>query len=163
MGGTRFGWVRLAAVRPGGPFRPPAGVLAVRSLGCLAALLLAALALTPMSASAEPLCTDTWTGPSEGEWTTAEDWSTGKVPTSTDVACIGSGKTVNVTAGTNATGVIQGEGTLAISGGSLEVANALEVSSIATLSAICQRAQKKKGKENPRIVLPGTSPSRRPT
>jgi adhesin HecA-like repeat protein len=54
------------------------------------------------------------------------------VPTSTDVACIGSGKAVKVTEGTNQTGVVQGEGTLSITGGSLEVANVLEASSIKT-------------------------------
>jgi RHS repeat-associated protein len=135
MGGTRFGSARLAEARMGGPRRLPTGVLAVRGLGCLVALLVAILVLAPASALAEPVCTDTWTGPAEGNWTTAEDWSTGKVPTSADVACIGAGKTVNVTAGANQTGVVQGEGTLAISGGSLEVASVLEVSSIATLSA----------------------------
>ncbi len=101
---------------------------------CLVAVVLAVVLVLTAGASAESLCTDTWTGPGEGNWTTAEDWSTGKVPTSTDVACIGSGKTVDVTVGTNQTGVVQGEGTLVISGGSLEVANVLEVSSIATLS-----------------------------
>jgi hypothetical protein len=62
------------------------------------------------------------------------DWSLGTVPTSTDVACIGSGKTVKVTEGINQAGVVQGEGTLVISGGSLEVASALESSSIKGLS-----------------------------
>jgi hypothetical protein len=60
------------------------------------------------------------------------DWSTGKVPASTDVACIGSGKTVKVIEGTNQTGVVQGDGTLVISGGALEVASVLERSSIKT-------------------------------
>ncbi len=94
------------------------------------------LALSPAIASAESLCTDTWTGPAEGSWRTAEDWSAGKVPSSTDVACIGSGKTVKVTEGTNQAGVVQGAGTLVISGGSLEVSSALEVSSIARLSVV---------------------------
>ena len=133
MSGTRFGRAWLA-VCAGGRGRIGTGALSGRCLGCLAVLLVAILALAPTSASAESLCTDTWTGPAEGEWTTAEDWSTGKVPTSTDVACIGSGKTVKVTAGTNETGVVQGEGTLVISGGSLEVANVLEVSSIKGLA-----------------------------
>ena len=117
MGATRFGSARIAAVDAERPWRLSTGVLAVRSLGCLAALLVVILALAPASASAEPMCTDTWTGPSEGEWTTTEDWSTGKVPTSTSVACIGLGKTVKVTAGTNETGVAQGEGTLVIRAG----------------------------------------------
>ena len=133
MGGTRFGRARLAEARMGGPRRLPAGVPAAKSFGCLVALLVAILALVPASASAESLCTDTWTGPSEGNWTTAEDWSASKVPTSTDVACVGSGKAVDVTSGANQAGVVQGAGTLAISGGSLELASGLEVSTIASL------------------------------
>ncbi len=120
------------AVRAGLSCRLRADALAVKSAGCLATLLVAILTLAP-GASAESLCTDSWSGPGEGNWTTAEDWSTGKVPTSTDVACIGSGKTVDVTSGTNQTGVVQGKGTLSISNGSLEVANALEASSLSTL------------------------------
>jgi len=49
------------------------------------------------------------------------------------VACIGSGKLAKVSEGANQVGVVQGEGTLAILGGSLEVANALEASSIGGL------------------------------
>jgi RHS repeat-associated protein len=84
----------------------------------------------PAGASAEPLCTDTWTGASEGTWQTATNWSTGKVPTSSDVACIGEGKTVSVTEGANQTGVVQGKGALVLAAASLEVTNALETSSI---------------------------------
>jgi RHS repeat-associated protein len=133
MRATRFGGVRLAAVR-GGSLRHPTGVLAAKTLGCSVALLVAVSVLAPASASAEPLCTDTWTGPAEGSWQTAADWSEGHVPTSTDVACIGSGKTVNVTEGTNQAGVLDDEGTLAISGGSLELASSLEASKAQTLS-----------------------------
>jgi RHS repeat-associated protein len=51
------------------------------------------------------------------------------------VACIGSGKTVNVSSGTNQAGVVQGEGTVRISGGSLQLITlpAEAVSSLATL------------------------------
>jgi hypothetical protein len=133
MGGMRFGGAWLTSVRGGWPCRLPTDVLVVRSLGCLAVLQAAVLVLAPAGASAESLCTDTWTGPGEGNWTTAEDWATSKVPTSTDVACIGSGKTVNVTTGANQAGVVQGAGILAISGGSLELASGLEVSTIASL------------------------------
>jgi RHS repeat-associated protein len=132
VGGIRFGMARLM-IRAGGRSRLRAGVLAVRSLGCLFALLVAVLALAPSSAVAESVCTDTWTGPAEGEWATAGDWSTGKAPTSTTVACIGSGKTVSVTSGANQTGVAQGAGALVISGGSLEVSSALEASSIGSM------------------------------
>jgi RHS repeat-associated protein len=132
MGEMRSGRIRLVA-RVQGPARFAVGRLC-RSVGLLAVLLVGVIALVPAGASAEPLCTNTWTGPSEGEWATEGDWSTGKVPTSASVACIGSGKTVKVTGGTNQTGVVQGKGTLMISGGSLEVANVLEASSIATVS-----------------------------
>ncbi|HWY89935.1 MAG TPA: DUF6531 domain-containing protein [Solirubrobacteraceae bacterium] len=99
----------------------------------MAALLLA-LAVAPAGASAESLCTVTRTGPSEGEWQVASDWSTGKVPSSSDVACVGSGKTVKVTSGSDVAGVLQGEGGVTISGGSLELTNTLEGSTIHTLS-----------------------------
>ncbi|HEV3319323.1 MAG TPA: DUF6531 domain-containing protein [Solirubrobacteraceae bacterium] len=98
---------------------------AARLLGCLAALLLATMALASANAWAEPLCTDAWTGPGEGTWQTAADWSAEHVPASTDVACIGTGKTVKVTEGARQAGVVQGEGALVISGGSLELTNSL--------------------------------------
>jgi hypothetical protein len=92
------------------------------------------LVLVPARASAESLCTDSWAGPGEGEWSTAADWSGGHVPGSTDVACVGTGKVVTITGGTNHAGVIQGLGSVSMAGGSLEVANSLEPSSIAKLS-----------------------------
>jgi hypothetical protein len=95
---------------------------------------LVVLALAPAGASAEPLCTDTWTGPSEGAWQTASSWSTGGVPGSSDVACIGVGKTVVVAEGADLTGVLKDEGALVIAGGSLELANALEASSVSALT-----------------------------
>ncbi|HSZ13812.1 MAG TPA: RHS repeat-associated core domain-containing protein [Solirubrobacteraceae bacterium] len=102
----------------------------------LGALALAAfvLCMAPASASAEGLCTDTWVGPAEGSWETAADWSTGHLPTSTDVACIGGAKTVVVSGGAQEAGVVQGEGKLEIAGGSLEVSSALEPSVIADLT-----------------------------
>jgi RHS repeat-associated protein len=90
--------------------------------------------VTPGLASAESLCTNTWVGPVEGSWTVAADWSAGAVPSSADVACIGSGKKVTVSEGTNAAGVLQGEGTVVVSGGSLEVANPFEGSTIHVLT-----------------------------
>jgi RHS repeat-associated protein len=134
MSGTGRGGVRIAGVCSVELRQLGTRALIGASLGCLAALLVVILVLAPASALAEPLCTDTWTGPGEGSWTTAEDWSTGKVPTSTSVACIGSGKTVDVTSGGNQTDVVEGAGALAISGGSLEVVSALEASSIHSLT-----------------------------
>ncbi|MGH2854674.1 MAG: hypothetical protein ACRDLF_10865, partial [Solirubrobacteraceae bacterium] len=100
----------------------------------MASLLVLALVMAPASALAEPLCTDTWTGPSEGTWQTTSDWSTGSVPAPSDVACIGAGKTVSVTEGTDATGVLADEGALVITGGSIELASALEASSVKELT-----------------------------
>jgi RHS repeat-associated protein len=92
------------------------------------------MVLVPATASAEPFCTDTWVGPAEGTWQTAEDWSTASVPTSSSVACIGSGKTVSASEGYAYTGVVEGAGALVIDGGQLEVSNALEASSIHALT-----------------------------
>jgi RHS repeat-associated protein len=103
-----------------------------RSIGFLATLLLAGLALVPAGASAEPLCANTWIGPSEGSWEVAKDWSTGALPTSTEVVCIGTGDTVNVTEGTAS--VLEVKGTVVIPSGKLEVASALEASSVASLT-----------------------------
>ena len=82
-----------------------------RVLGFVMALLVLAVAV-PAVASAEPLCTDKWEGPAEGEWRTPSDWSTGKVPSSSDVACIGSGKTVKVFESPNQANVVEGKGHL---------------------------------------------------
>jgi RHS repeat-associated protein len=100
-------------------------------LGVMVGLILLAI-LPATSVAAE--CTNTWTGPAEGSWTTAANWSAGQVPTEEEVACIGSGKTVNVSSGTNQVGVVQGEGTLTISGSTLEVRNVSEVSTIKALT-----------------------------
>jgi hypothetical protein len=91
-------WSRVRFVLAGG---------AVVRLACLVAVVLVGVLVLPAGASAEPLCTGTWTGPGEGEWTTAADWSAG-VPVSTSVACVGAGKTVRVTGGSDETGVVQG-------------------------------------------------------
>lgn len=106
---------------------------AAHLVGLLLMALLVGFSIAGTSvASAESLCTDTWVGPAEGSWSTTANWSTGKTPVSTDVACIGAGKTVKVAEGTNQAGVVQGEGTLVLSGGSLELVNALEPSTIST-------------------------------
>jgi RHS repeat-associated protein len=96
--------------------------------GVVLLLAFLALVLVPAGASAEPLCTDTWTGGSTGTWQTASNWSTGKVPTSADVACVGAGVTVEVSSGANAAAVLENKGTLVLSRGSLELAGALEES-----------------------------------
>ncbi len=134
MGGMRFGGTSsMIHMRPW--CCPVARTRAAGSIGLLTALLLAVSALGATGASAEPLCTDTWTGGSSGSWQTASNWSTGKVPTSADVACIGAGVTVEISGGVNAAGVLADEGTLVLRGGSLELANALEESTVHALTA----------------------------
>ncbi len=93
-------------------------------------VLLVVAAVAPAGASAEPLCTDTWVGASAGEWQTAGNWSTGKVPSSSDVVCIGSGTTVTVSEGSRQASVLSDKGTLVLSGGSLELGGTLEPSSV---------------------------------
>ena len=133
MGGVGFGRVRALVDRAlRGSLAAVTRVVGV--VGVLVVLLGVVLAVVPPVASAEALCTDTWSGPSEGSWTTAEDWSSGKVPGSADVACIAAGKTVKVTGGTNQAGVLLDEGTVVLSGGSLELVSASEVSSAYALT-----------------------------
>jgi YD repeat-containing protein len=91
------------------------------------------LVALPAATSADPTCTDTWTGgASDGLWQSAGNWSTG-VPSSSDVACIGSGVSVQVSGGTNQVGSVQDEGALTISGGSLELTDASNASSVTSL------------------------------
>lgn len=105
-----------------------------RILGVLVLLGGCAALFSPV-ASAESLCTDSWVGPAEGEWSETASWSAGWVPTSTDVACIGAGKTVKVTGGAGAvTGVVQGAGTLIVQASSLEIASSLEPSVISSFT-----------------------------
>ncbi len=101
----------------------------------LAGLVVFGVVLLPAVASAA-VCTNTYKGPVEGEWQVAGNWSAEHVPSSSDVVCVGSGETVKVTEGTNQAGVLQDEGTVVVSGGSLELASALEASSAATLSVL---------------------------
>jgi Ig domain of plant-specific actin-binding protein/Bacterial Ig-like domain len=85
-------------------------------------------------AIAEPSCTDSWTGGDDGDWQDPANWSTGSVPGPSDIACVGTGITVQVTGGTNQTGALQDEGGLVISGGSLELADATITSTVTSLT-----------------------------
>jgi RHS repeat-associated protein len=90
-------------------------------LGVLLGLSLMAWMFLPAAASAAE-CTDTWTGPAEGTWQTATNWSAKHVPGSSDVACIGSGSKVVLKKGASVAVVgIQGEGTLELTETALEV------------------------------------------
>ena len=85
-------------------------------------------------ASPGSACTVNWTGPASGNWQTAGDWSTGAVPGSSDVVCVGPGSSVEVSAGTNQAYVLRDEGSLVLSAGSLELGSNSEVSEVGKLS-----------------------------
>lgn len=129
----RFQWAEGTLVRRRHAARRPV-VLSLGILATAATVIIPAAIRTPPAVAAE--CTTTWTGPAEGFWHTAGNWSTGKVPSSTDVACIGSGKTAKVTTSGNKVSIVQGEGTLRLEGGGLELARPASegVSAIASLS-----------------------------
>jgi hypothetical protein len=83
---------------------------------------------------ADSSCTDAWTGASGGSWSTPGNWSAGHAPGPSDVACIGAGTTVQITGGSNTVGQLEDEGALALSGGSLDLANAAKPSSVASVT-----------------------------
>ncbi len=122
-------WMSLHAVS-GGQRRASS-----RLLSCAAVLTVASVAILLFASSASAAeCTTTWVGPTEGTWQTAGNWSTAKVPSSSDVACIGAGKTAKVyKTGSHQVDVVQGEGTLLLREGSLEVLNTKEPSVIKDL------------------------------
>ena len=105
------------------------------ALGAAAVAALLTLVALPASTVADPSCTDTWTGDAGTEaWQTAANWSTDSVPGSGDVVCIGVGTTVQITGGTNQVGSLQDEGSLEISGGSLELTGSSEATSVVSLT-----------------------------
>jgi hypothetical protein len=87
-------------------------------LKALLSLLLGMLVLLALPASASAAeCTDTWTGGGEGSWTTGSNWSAG-IPGEADVACVGVGKTVNVSAaGLTPVKGLEGEGAVVLQEG----------------------------------------------
>ncbi len=105
-------------------------VTATNSVGSASALSEATAVVTGSSS-----CTDTWTGEAgDGLWQTAGNWSTGSVPGPSEIACIGSGETVQITEGTNRVGSLEDQGGLVISGGSLELVSSSHASSVGSLS-----------------------------
>jgi hypothetical protein len=87
----------------------------------------------PGSASAESLCTDTFTA-SEGAWTTASNWSAEHVPTSSDIVCVAAGHAATISSGAQEAAVLQGEGTLTIETGSLTTSSAVEPSAFGSIT-----------------------------
>ena len=86
------------------------------------------------SAVAGPSCSDVWTGGASGSWSTAGNWSAGHAPSTSDAACIEAGTTVKVTSGSNAAGSLYDEGSLQLTGGSLELSDASKESSVSSLT-----------------------------
>jgi RHS repeat-associated protein len=68
-------------------------------------------------------CTTTFQ-PTEGAWDTAANWSTAKVPSSSDDVCVPAGRTVQLFSGTFGVATVRGAGMLAIHGGTLAISNA---------------------------------------
>jgi hypothetical protein len=91
--------------------------------------------MLPASTSADPGCTDSWSGDAgDGLWESAANWSTDSVPSSGDAVCISSGVTVEITSGTNQAGSVQDEGALEIAGGKLELTDSTEQSNVNSLT-----------------------------
>jgi hypothetical protein len=78
-------------------------VLAIPTVVVLGPAGVAPAAAAGVEASGLPACTDTWTATSGGNWNTSSDWSTGLVPGSGSVACIGGSGTFTVTDDTSPT------------------------------------------------------------
>jgi hypothetical protein len=74
---------------------------AALATGVVAALPVCAIVgpLVSHAAAASPTCTDQWKSAVSGSWDTAADWSTGKVPAASDVACITASGTFKVSIG----------------------------------------------------------------
>jgi RHS repeat-associated protein len=101
------------------------------------AVAVASLITLPAGSSADPSCTVNWTGGAgDGLWQSATNWSTDSVPSSSDVVCVGSGVTVEVTGGANQAGVLRDEGSLSVSGGSLELTSTSVASEVESLTLV---------------------------
>ena len=84
--------------------------------------------------SATSKCTDVWIGAATGGlWQEAEAWSAETEPDSSDVACIPTGKTVGIESGKESAGVLQGRGTIWMTGGTLTLSSESHASNIGSL------------------------------
>ena len=100
--------------------------------GLLLGIVLLGLWFSPAARAAE--CTNNFTGPAEGNWGTAANWSAGSVPSESDVACIGAGKTVKLVAGGTRTVLgLQGEGGLTVRESTIKVLGTGETWQLANL------------------------------
>ena len=102
------------------------------ALLALGAVVLAVLGVVSSNAGAKPACTDTFTGASNGSWSTAANWSAG-VPVGATVACWPTATTVVISSGAETADSVQG-GSLQITGGSLAVQSTVNDSTLTNLS-----------------------------
>ena len=92
------------------------------------------VAATAAAARIAHACTDSWVGATSGSWSASANWSRGAVPAASDVACVGSADTVQVTAGSNTAGALLDAGSLSISGGTLQLTSTGDDSRLASLA-----------------------------
>src|SRR5579863_8828809 len=107
----------------------------VGALALIALLMVATLLVIPTPrAAAGSTCGDTYTLSSgTGDWSVATNWSTGSLPTSSQIACWGANVTMTVTTSNYTVPAIQG-GALQVSGGTLDITNSSVNSSVSNLS-----------------------------
>ena len=95
--------------------------LAVARLAPVAVLVAVVMLVAASPVSAQPACTITWDGGDAGSWHDDANWDTNVVPGSSDHVCIPTGVTVGFSVGTVSVLTVQSQGTLAISGGELNL------------------------------------------
>ncbi len=83
---------------------------------------------------AESSCTDSWIGAHEGAWETSSNWSTSSVPSSSDVACFAPGSAVKISSHGHQVAALQSEGSLRLTGASIEVLSSTISSETASLT-----------------------------
>jgi hypothetical protein len=80
------------------------------------------------------VCSEVWTGPrTGGSWGTSRDWSQGRVPIKSDMACVRRGVTIALSGGHYVVGSLIDGGTTVITHGSLLIADSRVVSQFAVM------------------------------
>ena len=103
-----------------------------------AASLISVALLSVGSASATSPCTDTYQGANDGDWATGTNWSSGSAPSSTDVACIPAGDTVDIEESGDAAAYIAATnstpGSIDVTAGALTLSSTTQASSLENLT-----------------------------
>jgi hypothetical protein len=93
------------------------------------------LLLSAPPTMADSSCTETWSGSTDGDWSTASNWTPNAVPGSSDVVCIPSGTPAVTYSGASSITSLQNSGTLTLAGSSaLTVTSTLANASQGTLN-----------------------------